>query len=59
MFSYILFSAGKSVRLRQLLTDYQRFRFLLSKINLTCPHQWVSSTNCSGFSHITSHAVYL
>ena len=44
LFSYILFSTGKCVRLKHLLIDYSAFSLLTIKIDLTCPHQWVSST---------------
>ena len=47
MFSYNLFSSGKSVRLKHLLTDYNSaFSLFTIKINLTCPHQLVSPTYC-------------
>ena len=59
MFSYNIFSAGKSVRLKHLLTDYSAFSLFTIKINLTCPNRWDSSTYYSEFSHITSHAVYI
>ena len=57
MFSHNLFS-GKSVRLKHLLTDYSAFSLFTIKINLTCPHQWVSSTYCSDF-HILQVMPYI
>ena len=58
MFSQNLFSAGKSVRLKHLLTDYSEFLLFTLTINLTCPHQWVSSTYCSDF-HILHVMPYI
>ena len=37
MFSYILFSAGKSVRLKHLLTDYSAFSLLTIKNKFDVP----------------------
>ena len=58
MFSHNSFSAGKSVGLKHLLTDCSAFSLFTIKINLTCPHQWVSSTYCSDF-HILQVMPYI
>ena len=59
MFSYILFSSGKSVQLKHFLSDYSAHSLFTIKNKYDMPTSVGFSTYCSDLSHITSHAVYL